>query len=239
MPDEYSLSYLESLGFQPPSIQQTAYKELAVIGDDDGYCLYANGQRWMTLNPDYRQVFELYSHFDLAEGDCVCSGLGLALREAWLLTKKDVTKITVVEKNKSIIEYHEKTNPELMGKLDVVHEDIYTYTGSCDTLLLDNFEGGLHDLNSFLIGSSQICNNIKHKTAWMWPMEVVISQHYKNYIGLSLEEIYNNVKYYYGLNTFPKLTEQELFSYCSHYHMGGFTLCDFHKLGKATNDNTL
>jgi len=56
-------------------------------------------------NKTLKEVTEQYSHFKLAEGDCICTGLGFLLRESWLLENPRVTKITVIEKNVVVIHY--------------------------------------------------------------------------------------------------------------------------------------
>ena len=55
-------------------------------------------------------------------------------------------------------------------------------------------------------------------------------KHYKNYIGLSLLEIYNNIKKFFELKTLPNLTEEELFEFCKIYYMGDFNKCDFSRI---------
>ena len=73
-------------------------------------------------------------------------------------------------------------------------------------------------------------DNIKNEVSWMWPLESTLNKHYKNYIGLSLLEIYNNIKKYFELKTLPNLTEEELLDFCSKYYMGDFNECNFSRI---------
>ena len=71
--------------------------------------LFIKGERYMTYDYlNHAQALELLSHYYLAKGHCICTGLGFAVRENWIATKKEVTKITVIEKNKNLIDYHKK-----------------------------------------------------------------------------------------------------------------------------------
>ena len=60
----------------------------------------------MVFDPTHGQAKQFYSHYNLAYGHVVCTGLGFGTREKWLSTKPEVTKITVIEANKQIIDYH-------------------------------------------------------------------------------------------------------------------------------------
>lgn len=228
--ENYSLGYLTSLGFVKPNITPLSVNGLQVNQTEWGYAMYEGQNRWMTFSKDYSQVFELYSHFAFAKGHCICTGMGFLLRESWLLQKPEVTKVTVVEKNANVIAYQKIVNPEIMSKIEVINSDVYNFSGECDTLLLDNFEGGIDYHVSFLLGASAICEKIKSNTTWMWPMESIINTYYKNFIGLSLHEIYNKIKTYFRLSTFPELTEEELFYFCQKFYVGNFTRCNFNPL---------
>ena len=56
------------------------------------------------------------------------------------MTKKEVSKVTVLEKNKEVIDYHKFINPKLFDDVEVIHFNAYDYKGKCDTLLLDHYE---------------------------------------------------------------------------------------------------
>jgi hypothetical protein len=107
---------------------------------------------------------------------------------------------------------------------------VYNYKGSCDTLLIDNFEGGVNYFTSFLLSSQSICRNIKHNKVWFWQLELILSLHYRNYIGLSLSEIYHRTKIYFELHNLPELSEEQLFEFCYFFFLGDFNKCNFDKL---------
>lgn len=190
------------------------------------YHIYYNNTRWMIWNPkNKKSLFEVYSHYALAYGHCICTGMGFLLREKWILQKPNVTKITVIEINKELIDYHKKFNPDIMSKMEIVNCNVYDYKGKCDTLLIDNFEGSIYqtsDADKFLLSVNLINKNIDSKTTWAWPMESLLDLHYKKYIGMSLVEIYEKIKRYYKLEKFPVLSEEDLFYFCYVYNVAMF-----------------
>lgn len=231
-------NFLKHHNFVKPNIQEYTNRDFVVEkqtrmvdGQNCDILVYKqNNQQWMSWNTaTHQEIFELYSHYCLAKGHCICTGMGFLLRENWLLNNNNVSKITVIEKNKNIIEYHRMFNPEILEKIEVINEDVYTYKGKCDTLLIDNFEGHQWDYK-LLKSVNKICNNIDHSLAWTWPMEYILSLYYKNYIGMTLSEIYNNIKTFFDLKTFPNLNEEELLDFCHKYHCGDFYRCNFEKL---------
>jgi hypothetical protein len=228
--------FLSDLGFVRPNI--VPYKqdnnEVKFIeshkNSPSAFLYLQNNSRWMCLNSNLFEVFNMYSHYKLARGHCICTGMGFLLRENWLLSKKEVEKITVIEKNKFIIDYHKKFNPDILDKIEVIHMDAFDFRGKCDTFLADNFEGPEHLEVTFLKAFKIMNENIKNEVSWMWPLESTLNKHYKNYIGLSLLEIYNNIKKFFELKTLPNLTEEELFEFCKIYYMGDFNKCDFSRI---------
>lgn len=185
------------------------------------YELSVNNNVWMTFNPkDFSQLFQLYSHYNLAKGHCICTGLGFGLREKWLSTKKEVSKITVLEKNIEVIKYHKEVNPDLVSKIEIINCDASEYKGKCDTLLLDHYEQQPYlDLSGYFQNIKKCCNNIEHDVLWIWPLEDVITSllrpknknifadRYKEYLFL-------RKKY----PTLPDLTKSQLNSYCDMYY---------------------
>jgi len=222
--------FLHELGFTMPNIVEYKKDNFQVKNIEGSIVILNGNRRWMVLNTNLKEVFEVYSHFILAEGHCVCTGMGFLLRENWLLAKKEVTKVTVIEKNEILIDYHLTHNPDIMNKIEVINMDARDYKGKCDTLLVDHFEGDFKLHPSFLEEFATICNNVNHKISWMWPMENILTVSYRNYIGLSLSEIYNNIKKYYDLKTLPSFTEEQLFDFCKVFWLGNFSKCDFSKI---------
>ena len=228
--------FLHDLGFIKPNIIPYKKDNFEIKKHNrNNILLIQDNVQWMAFNTEnYREVFQVYPHYMLAKGHCICTGMGFLLRENWLLNKKEVTKVTVIEKNKNVIDYHNKFNPQIMEKLEVIHGDVYSYKGKCDTLLVDNFEGGEQYEVAFLQHFKIISDNIKSDVSYMWPLESILSRHYRNYIGLSLSDIYYNIKKYFELKSLPNLSEEELFDFCHKFYLGNFEKCDFSKI---YNDN--
>jgi hypothetical protein len=96
------------------------------------------------------------------------------------------------------------------------------YKGSCDTLLLDHYEWEKVDYITKNI--NEILKNIRCKCVWYWPIEKFLSvavakekiSYTESYIRLT-QDIYPPI--------FPKLTEQQL-----------QTFCDMFSLRKPTNE---
>ena len=170
------LKLLQQFNYTPPHIEHYDDGVLKIErGTRYGWALTVNNQRWMTYNTlNHEQAFEFYSHYDLARGHCICTGLGFGIREQWLLTKPEVTKITVLEKNKEVIEYHQHIKSPMMKDIEVIHVDAQEYTGECDTLLFDHVE--FFNKKSDIVRLVKQCaTNIKHDVLWFWPLELLIS----------------------------------------------------------------
>ena len=111
------LRLLDQLNYTPPNLKLYKKDSCEVTFDDYNqmYRLFIGGEDYMSYRiKDHDEAYELYSHYDLAKGHCICTGLGFGVRENWLLTKKEVSKVTVLEKNKEVIEYHKYINPKLL-----------------------------------------------------------------------------------------------------------------------------
>jgi hypothetical protein len=179
---------------------------------DEEFHLLLSNNRWMTFSPyTFEQIFELYSHYSLAEGHCICTGLGFGLREKWLLSNKKVSKVTVLENSKEIIEYHKKVNPNLVEQIEIINCNASEFKGKCDTLLLDHYEyESTFNLKTFSdFDNIKICSeNIDHKKLWFWPIEEIISRNdladeYATYQLLRKE-----------YQTLPNIEKDKLISYC-------------------------
>lgn len=226
-------TFLYDLGFKEPNIVENNSKELNVLKNLTGtWVMRQNDQQFMVWNECLKEVFEVYSHFMLAKGHCVCTGLGFALRENWLLNNKNVTKITVLESNKLVIDYHKKNNPDILEKLEIIDIDALYFTGKCDTLLIDSYADRLEHYE-YINFSKTVMDNVKCDVSWFWPLEEILSTHYRNYVGLSLHTIYNNIKKYYDLKSLPNLSEEQLFDFCHKFYMGDFYPCNFDKINYA------
>jgi hypothetical protein len=133
------------------------------------YIISTEESLWMTYSFDTEEeALELYSHYYWAQGHCVCTGLGLGVREGWLLRNPKVTKITVIEKNASVIELHRKYNPDF-SKLNIIQANANEVKMSCDTLLPDHYSK--EGMNFMLEDLDKLAANIDCKVMWFWPLE--------------------------------------------------------------------
>jgi hypothetical protein len=158
------------------------------------------------------EALELYSHYYWAQGHCVCTGLGLGVREGWLLRNPKVTKITVIEKNSSIIQLHKKYNPDF-SKLEIIHDNANQVKMSCDTLLPDHYNN--EGLWAMLDDLDIVAKNITCDRMWFWPLEEYL---------LELSCCRNYMKKYSELRQtrYPKLpdcTTHELYNILSTWYL--------------------
>ena len=211
------LRLLEQLDYTPPKLRPYKKDKLEVTYNqvEDYFQLFVDGEEWMSYrNTDHQQAYEFYSHWDQAKGHCICTGLGFGTRENWILTKPEVTKVTVIEKNEEVIEYQKAINPELFDHVEVIHSDVNDYKGSCDTLLLDHYEAACLNEDLLLQNCSNVCKNIDCDVAWLWTLEQILvrkSYHRSKRIGryVSTLLVYNEIKSRYDI-PLPNLTEDDL-----------------------------
>jgi 2-polyprenyl-3-methyl-5-hydroxy-6-metoxy-1,4-benzoquinol methylase len=168
--------------------------------------LRVNGGSWMGLNlDDYREVFEFYSHYTLSKGKVLCSGMGLLIRESWILSKG--VNVTLVENNENIIQYHKTYNPELCSQMNIIHGDIHDHKGEYDVILLDHYE---HEKEDWIIEDvKNIMNNTQCDTVWFWPLERIIRRNggWEYYVELKK-----------SIPRLPDLDEVSLNDFLGHYY---------------------
>ena len=103
---------LRELGYVPPIIKSYDKDGICVWLDKRSYPfptwrLDVDGILWVVFDQRHGQAKQFYSHYYLAYGHVICTGLGFGTREQWIASKPEVTKVTVLEKYKEVIEYHE------------------------------------------------------------------------------------------------------------------------------------
>ncbi|MCK9415224.1 hypothetical protein M0Q97_01035 [Candidatus Dojkabacteria bacterium] len=214
-----------SLEFGPSGF----YNNFEIIKEKEFYILKVNGNQWMMYDTiSHLQASQLFAHYYIASGDVIATGLGLGVRENWLLNNPKIKSLTILEKNENIIEYHKEVNPILFEKANVVNCDAKTYKGKCNTLLLDHYEfESLYDIANDV---KNICNNnIECDQVWFWHIETqILADLHQIYEGELCEKFRNgnfkfnietlkNAKYIYdciktnnGLSKLPNLTQEEL-----------------------------
>lgn len=166
--------FLRHYNYSPPNIVEDTINQLKVyMGDDGAYYLTVNDEPWFKYNPKrLTTVSQVFSHYKLAQGHTICTGMGFLAREKWILTKPSVTKLTVIERSVDIINYHLKHNKDICDKIEIINTDANEYKGSCDTLLLDHYE---YEGWKTILRSVETCsNNIQANTIWWWTLESML-----------------------------------------------------------------
>jgi hypothetical protein len=160
-----------------PKVIPTKLSDIEIIFNEkeNSYTLYENKNKWMifSTSKDYDSVKEFYSQYNQAYGDVLITGLGFGIVASWLLQKKSVKSVTVIESSKEIIELFKQSNPILYKKIKIINKNASQYTTSkkYDCLFLDhyedeNFDWRLNDMNT-------VMKNIPHDIFWSWSIEEI------------------------------------------------------------------
>ena len=167
---------LKVLGYIPPIIKSYDNNGINVwldkrrkIYDVPFWQFTMDGVQWMVLDEKHGAASQFYSHYKLARGHVICTGLGFGTREQWLASKPEVTKITVLEKFKEVIDYHKDIGTKWSDKIEIINCDANDYKGSCDFLSIDHYE--YDDVLRILDSIKKVCNNITCESAWFWMLE--------------------------------------------------------------------
>jgi len=233
---------LKELGYIPPIIKSY---------DKDGMCVWLDksktvhdvyywqltmdGVQWMVLDERHSSACQMYSHYKLAKGHVICTGLGFGIREQWIASKPEVTKVTVLEKFKKVIDYHKDIGTKWSDKIEIIHCDANDYKGSCDFLSVDHYE---HDDVLDIISSiKKICNNITCESAWFWMLEVWIrngiisddptNPHVKmkfipfhnGELSNDIEKNYSKIKPFFENVNLPNLDKEKLTKFIEMYYL--------------------
>ncbi len=93
------------------------------------------GKTWMVDDPPH--WWAMQEHAEFYSGHVVCAGLGLGLIVHALVENPKVNRITVVERDRDVIDLMKPLIPEC----EIIHGDFWKYDGSCDGLFYDLFVG--------------------------------------------------------------------------------------------------
>jgi hypothetical protein len=202
-------------------------KSAKVVLKDSTYTLLVHGRQFMTYNPKSNlQAKELYSSYDLAYGDVICSGLGFGLLPLWISQK--VNSVKVYEKSQDVIDYFLLYNDK-PDNMEIICADINDVEDECDCLLLDHYE--FEPVEQKIENMKSI--KIKHKLIWAWSMEKMLiskwnrTSEYLYGIGLMLNPIDFSTKYdeFKFMDTLPDLTADKVNEYAYTYlDKMGYTL---------------
>lgn len=215
--------------YTQPILKPWKSGDTELVENDKGFCLFKNGHRWMTYHKiNHCQAYELFSHYSLAKGHCICTGLGLGVRENWILRKKDVTKVTIIEKNEKVLEYHKYINSPLLKECEIIIGDASEILGKCDTLLIDHYEQ--ESLDYMIQDIHKVLNNITCETVWFWSLDGVIIKYRQDILNrkkdnftyvssddYSYFDAYNDIKNITKIDKLPDLDEDTLNLFCFFY----------------------
>lgn len=164
-----------------PNIVSAKINDLEIKIDDSIVGLFIKNELYMSYDTRYTHAKnDIVSHNYLARGHVIATGMGFLIREKILLDNPRVNKLTVLELNSDLIEYHRRYNKEIIDRIEVINCDANEYKGSCDVLLIDHHN--LPEKGDYWINFDKCTKNIQHEVAWFWPIEAMVNDynHYKN-----------------------------------------------------------
>lgn len=102
--------------------------------------MFGKGSSWAMTN-NKLNILELLSMVELAEGNVYVAGLGLGLITLLIAEKESVTKVTVSESNKEVIDFFLAQGFDL-SKITVLNEDWVDHKGveNYDWVMLDYYD---------------------------------------------------------------------------------------------------
>ena len=229
---------LKELGYVPPIIKSYDNNGINVwlnnsrkIYDVPFWQFTMDGIQWMVLDERHGSASQFYSHYKLAKGHVICTGLGFGTREQWLASKPEVTKITVLEKFKEVIEYHKDIGTKWHDKIEIINCDANDYKGSCDFLSIDHYE--FDDILRILNSIKTVQNNIVSDCLWFWMLEPWIRLGYitdntENHTIIpkkiryggkenDILENYSKIKTYFENVNLPNLNKEHLTKFIEMY----------------------
>lgn len=136
--------------------------------------LYVKGERWMNITPIHNiTIKQLYSHYDIAKGNVLITGLGFGIAALWVASKPGVSHVTVVEKTPEVIEAFLASNqkPENMT---IICEDANEFSSDehFDCILADHFENE-HYFEIIDSVKSLVERVPNYGVLWFWPLEQI------------------------------------------------------------------
>ena len=106
-----NIDFLDYFNFKEPKIVEYHKDNVDVVIRDGEFgekeaVLYVDGNQWTAHEISTKSsATQVFSHYWFARGHTICTGLGFGVRENWLLNKKEVTELTILEKNQEVIDY--------------------------------------------------------------------------------------------------------------------------------------
>lgn len=229
------LELLNKYNYIPPKIIPGKYGNMNVSKNGNSFYLTVDGNQWMAYNTfTHEEAFDVFSHYYFANGHVLVTGLGFGARESWLLTKPDVSKLTILEKNEDVINYHRLNGSSFLNdyRVEIVLCNAYEYRGKCDVLLADHYE--FEDHVFIMNDMEKLQNNIQCDLLWFWPLERIIMYSRKWHTDndypfnlISKYDAYQLLKRNHRLEKLPDISEETLNMFCMMHNSKLFSKSEF------------
>jgi hypothetical protein len=240
------IELLKHMNYQPPVIKPGVYGNMEIVDNNGVYYLYVDSLQWMSYNTrTHEDAYSVYGHYMLADGHVVVTGLGFGARENWLLTKPNVTKLTIIEKNPAVIQYHVKINSPFLKdpRTEIIYCAAQDYRGECDVLLLDHYE--TETIFAMADDAKLIHDAVKCKVFWYWPFERIIMHSRKWFTDNSTDgrlvtkyEAFKKLKEHHGYFKMPDFDEDTINLLCMMHHSTIFSRSELFLNGNCADRNT-
>jgi hypothetical protein len=175
-------------------IKAIKYENFEIKDINNGYefQLWINGERWMNIVPsNYSIVKQMYSHYDIAHGNVLVTGLGFGIAALWISSKPTVEHVTVVERSPEVIKAFLASNNK-PDNMTIICEDANKFQSNnyFDCILSDHFEN--ENLNIILDSMKSLVKRIpNYGVVWFWPLE----QMYAAFTILECDKFPEKLKY--------------------------------------------
>lgn len=148
--------------------------------------LLENDQVWMNITPF--EINTMKKSIEKAKGKVLTFGLGLGYFAYIVSNKKEVDSITIVEKNKDIIDFiYENIISKFKNKekINIINDDIYNYSSGklkeYDFIFVDTYKQADDGLKFYV----DLYSDFKNTNCDFWIEDSIISQ-FRKYIFLFL-----------------------------------------------------
>ena len=167
--------------FDPSTVPQFYVKavkstnfEIKSTNNGEEFQLWINNERWMNTTPNNNSIIkQMYSHYDIAYGNVLITGLGFGIAALWISSKSTVKHVTVVEKSPEVIESFLAVNDK-PNNMTIICEDANKFQSNdyFNCILSDHFENENHTV---IIDSMQslVKRVPNYDVVWFWPLELI------------------------------------------------------------------
>lgn len=138
--------------------------------------LWVKDEKWMNITPIHNETIkQMYSHYDIAYGNVLVTGLGFGIASLWIASKASVRHVTVVERSPEVIEAFLASN-EKPDNMTIICQDANEFTSDqhFDCILSDHFEN--EGFQTIIDSMNALVKRVpNHDVVWFWPLEHIYS----------------------------------------------------------------